>query len=181
MSDNAAKIAAALKAHAEKNKPTITSDNVASAPINTQERIPEELEVDSDEPIVAKPLVDPDFTKIKPRNPQHSFFWGNRVANNGMRIEDLKARGFRVASPADVLEPPAALIKDGHIIRGDLMLMVISRRDYLGQQLYNAQQADRRVSKASVKSDGEKNLQDDLRAVGGLPQKYKGKISMFTP
>ena len=178
MSDTTAnKIADALKS----KNPTITSANIASPAINTQAKVPDELVVDDDEPIVAKPLVDPDFTKLKPRNKNLVLFWGNRVANNGLRIEDLKARGFKPAMATDFDDPPNALIKDGHIIRGDLMAMLIPRRDYLGQQLYNSQQADRRVSKARVKQDGEKNLQDDLREVGGLPAKYRGKVQMFTP
>lgn len=176
--EQAQKIAEALKAQ---RGPVITSANQASAPVNKQEPTPEFIEVDGEEPITAKPLVDPDFTKIRPRNPQHSFYWGNRVANGGMRIEDLKARGFRIAKPEDVLDPPQALIKDGHIIRGDLMLLVIGRREYLGQQLYNAQQAEQRVSRQRLMADGNKNLQDDLRDAGGLPSRHRGKIAIFQP
>lgn len=171
----------ALEAMGKKTSPVITSANVAAPHINTQDRVPDEILVDDDAPIVAKPLVDPDFTKLRPKNKALTVFWGNRVANNGLRIEDLKARGFRVAKVEDFEGPPVALIKDGKIIRGDLLALIIPTRDYLGQQLHNAQTAERRVSRQQVIQDGKNNLQEDLRAAGGLPARHKGKISVFQP
>src|SRR5713101_1642386 len=146
--------------------PAITSANLPQPP-----KAPS---VPVEEPIVAKPLVDSDFTKLKAKNPLMSIYFGNRIANNGMRIEDLKSRGFRVAVPDEIVtfdgKPcPTGLIQNGHVQRGDLLLLIIPKKDYIGQLKYNEQQAYQRVSKAANTARGKDELGNALKEVGGLP------------
>jgi hypothetical protein len=158
--------------------PAITSANLPTPPVAPK--------VSVEEPIVAKPLVDADFTKLKAKNPLMSIYFGNRIANNGMRIEDLKSRGFRIASPDEVVtfdgKPcPAGLIQNGHVQRGDLLLLIIPKKDYIGQLKYNEQQAYQRVSKAANAARGRDELGNALKEVGGLPPRYRGKIAVYQP
>jgi hypothetical protein len=159
---------------------TITSKNLPAEPKPSP--------VLSDDDIIAKPLVDADWTKLKPRNPQHALYFGNRVANGGMRIEDLLARGFAIAKPeqvlltnGDPLPASSALIKDGRVQRGDLLLLIIDRATYVAALKYNQQNADKRVSKQAVKQRGDTEIGGALKEVGGLPGRYKGKIQTYTP
>jgi hypothetical protein len=172
--------------------PAITSANLSSGPVNAPTNTPtaKPVEVDKEQPIVAKPLVSADFTNIKPKNPMMSLYWGNRIANGGLRIEDLKARGFRLAKPDEVQIPDGkggfrpvegGLVKDGHVQRGDLLCLIIPKADYEGQLKLNQQTADRRVSKAANAAKGKEKLNEALREVGGLPARYQGKIGVFVP
>jgi hypothetical protein len=156
---------------------------ITSANLPTPAKAPS---VPVEEPIVAKPLVDADFTKLKAKNPLMSIYFGNRIANNGMRIEDLKSRGFRIAVPDEIVtfegKPcPTGLIKDGHVQRGDLLLLIIPKKDYIGQLKYNEQQAYQRVSKAATTAAGRDELGKALKEVGGLPARYRGKIGVYQP
>lgn len=159
--------------------PAITSANLPAAPAKP-------VEVPAEQPIVAKPLVDADFTKIRPKNSAMALFWGNRLANKGLRIEDLKARGFRVARPDEVLMPDGkplstGYIVDGHIQRGDLLCLIIPKVDYEGQLKLNQQNADKRVSRVANAAKGQQELGSALREVGGLPIRYRGKIGVYQP
>lgn len=146
--------------------------------------------VPAEEPIVAKPLVDADFTKIKPKNPALTLFWGNRIANKGLRIEDLCARGFRVAKPDECVMPgpngtwvelAKGYVFNGQIQRGDLLALIIPKKDYEGQLRLNQQNADKRVSRAANAAKGQQELGSALREVGGLPARYRGKIGVYNP
>lgn len=159
--------------------PAITSANLPKPPVQP-------VAVPEDEPIVAKPLVDADFTKIKPKDPAMSLLFGNRIANKGLRIEDLLARGFRVARPDEVVTQDGrpiskGLIVDGHVQRGDLLLLIIPKKDYQGQLMHNEQTARQRVSKAANASKGREELKNALKEVGGMPMRYRGKIGVFVP
>jgi hypothetical protein len=161
------------------SQPAITSANL---PGTVKEVI---IDV-ADGQITAKPLVDADFTRLKPKNSLMALYFGNRIANNGLRIEDLKARGFRLATPDEVTTWDGkaiseGLIKNGHVQRGDLLLLIMPKADYVGQLNYNRASADARVSRAANKERMRDELGTALREVGGLPQRYKGKIQIYNP
>jgi hypothetical protein len=172
--------------------PAITSANLpkppataAAPPVGGGAPVPA-VTVPVEEPIVAKPLVDADFTKMKAKNPLMSLYFGNRIANKGLRIEDLLARGFRVARPDEVVtfegkEISKGLIVNNQIIRGDLLCLIIPKRDYVGQLMHNEQTARQRVSKAANTARGRDELGNALKEVGGMPARYRGKIGVFTP
>ena len=110
------------------------------------------------EQIVAKPLRSPNFTNLKHRNPNMSLYWGNRAVGekeSTMRYDQLISMGFIPAKPTDVLlangQPcPPSLIRDGRILYGDLILLMMSRADYIGQIKWNEQSARLRVKKPGV-------------------------------
>ncbi len=72
-------------------------------------------------------------------------------------------------------------LRNGQIVRGDLILLKIDRVKYLGQLKYNRESADARVSRAANSARGRDELGSALREVGGLPQRYRGKISIYSP
>lgn len=160
---------------------------ITSANLPPQQAPPPAVVLDvEDGQIVAKPLVDADFTRLKPKNPLMSLYFGNRIANNGLRIEDLKARGFRLATPDEIVTQDGkpvseGLIKNGHVQRGDLLLLIIPKADYVGQLNYNRQSADARVSRAANNQRMKDELGNALKEVGGLPSRYKGKIQIYSP
>lgn len=160
------------------SSPAITSANLPTPPAAPV--------VSKEEPIIAKPLVDADFTKLRAKSPLMSIYFGNRIANNGMRIEDLKSRGFRIAVPDEIVtfdgKPcPSGLIQNGHVQRGDLLLLIIPKKDYVGQLKYNEQQAQQRISKAATTAKGREEMGNALKEVGGLPARYRGRITVYQP
>lgn len=178
-------------------QPTITSANLPKDPADPIRPVT----ALNDESIVAKPLVDADFTKLRPRNPMVSFFFGNRVANKasggdgqtGLRIDDLLARGFEFATPGDVLmpdgkgswkplPPESALVRNNRVVRGDLILLKIARADYVGATKYNAENAANRVARASNARRATSELSDALKGEGvSLKPQHRGKISFYNP
>lgn len=164
---------------AKPSVPTVTSANLPKPPE------PQPVVI-ADKDIIAKPLVDADFTKIKPKNPAMSLYWGNRLANNGLRIEDLKSRGFRPAKPDELIMPngkplTSALVVNGLVQRGDLLCLIIPSVDYKGALKHNEEMARLRVSGQAAMAQGRKELADGLKEVGGLPARYKGKIQVYVP
>jgi hypothetical protein len=146
--------------------------------------------------IVAKPLRQPNFIALKPKNPNMSLFWGNRVVGekeSGLRYDQLIAMGFVPATPADVLTNlgqacPPALCRDGRIMYGDLILLKIPRADYLGALKWNEQSARARVKKPGVALDGvgaSKDFGREAVATDGrapmTPVGFPRKVSPFVP
>lgn len=157
----------------EPEKATITSKNLPQPPA------PSPKIQRRDEPIVAKPLVSPDFTNLKLKNPNIALYWGNRVAGGGQRYEQLKASGFVNATVNDV-EAPEFMVKDGAIIFGDLILLKIAKRDYLGALKYNEEKAVSRMRRDSNLTKGQAELRHALGEVP-VPPELSKKISMFVP
>lgn len=89
-----------------------------------------------DDNIVAKPLVDFDFTNPEPKNPNISFRWVEFKARDGFRFQQCLAQGFVPATVHDVKN--AGLLKmyereaGTKFINGDLILMKIDRGRYVG-------------------------------------------------
>jgi len=114
------------------------------------------------ENVVAKPLRTPNFLNLKHKNPSMSLYWGNyRVGEkeSSLRFNQLVAMGFVTAKPQDITDQtgnpcPDALIRDGKVIYGDIILLMIPKKDYLGALKWNAENAARRVKKFGVAIDG---------------------------
>lgn len=156
--------------------PAITSANAAAPPH------PDPLPV-VDDAIVARPLVDPDFTNVQPRSPGVRLRWVNRIHGNegrGGRFEQAKASGFRPATVNDIKTEISSHMKvNGSIIYGDLILMVIDRKLYDGALKFNEQQARNRVATATM-GVGKKELGNALNEVSGS-REDKGKVKLYKP
>jgi len=96
--------------------------------------------------IIAKPLMSKDFTSVKSKNPNLSFYWANRVAGNpsGTRVYQLESAGFRVAKESDC-EVPGLHTHNGSWVYGDLILLCIAKSDYLGALKFNEQVSRERL------------------------------------
>lgn len=154
-------------------EPTITSKSlppsmqpnaVKSSPPPTPPGLKPSVEVSIPyEQIEAKPLRAPNFINLRPRNPNLSLFWGNRAVGekeSGLRYDQLIAMGFVPAKPEDVLtsvgtDCPPSICRDGRIMYGDLILLKMPRKDYIGSQKWNEQNARLRVKKPGVALNGD--------------------------
>ncbi len=137
-------------------QPTITSKSLPPSQqpgaVTTSPAIQPEKELSYDQ-IEAKPLRSPNFLNLIPKNPNMSLYFGNRAVGekeSGLRFDQLIAMGFRPAKPEEVLtvkkQPvPVSLCRDGRIMYGDLILLIISKADYVGATKWNAESAARRV------------------------------------
>lgn len=163
-------------------QPTITSKNLPpTVPSSTTQSPSEQAQTLSDDQIVARPLIDPDFTNLKPKNPNYVFRWVNRVAGGGSRFEKMKASGFRVATYSDVSgDVPEHFKKNNSIINGDLILTIISRELYVGALKHNEQKAHKRLHKGFALQTGKKAMQEALNEVPGSSAN-KSKIKLYEP
>ena len=143
---------------AQKAPPTITSKALDTTPTPPKPPVATPEVAIPYEQIVAKPLRSPNFTNLKHKNPNMSLYWGNRAVGekeSSMRYDQLISMGFVPAKPTDVVLAngdacPPSLMRDGRVMYGDLILLMISRVDYLGQIKWNEQSARLRVKKPGV-------------------------------
>jgi hypothetical protein len=159
----------------------ITSANLPPEipPPGQKELAPLEIHDDSD--IVAKPLVSPDFTKLKPVNPAMSLRLVNRLALGGQRFEEAKVQGFIVCGAKDIKDCPSLMnVKDGTVTYGDLIVMMMPRADYLGAIKNNENNARARTAKAAVFGAGQEHLAQALNEVHGS-RENKSKVKLFSP
>lgn len=166
--------------------PTITSKNLPAempAPGAQAPHVDGQITIDDDSDIVAKPLVSPDFTKLKPTNPAMSLRMVNRLALGGQRFEEARVQGFIVCKPADIVgmdTPGVMTIKDGTVTYGDLIAMMMPRVDYIGAIKNNEENARRRVRRATVLGEGQKLVSEALNEVPGS-RADKAKVRVFNP
>jgi hypothetical protein len=163
--------------------PTITSKNLPPelAKPTGHESPTDPPMIDDDADIVAKPLVSPDFTKLKPTNPAMSLRLVNRLALGGQRFEEARVQGFVVCKASDVQGLTSIMtIKDGTITYGDLIVMMMPRTDYIGAIKQNEMNARRRVSRAAVFGAGQDQLATALNEVPGS-RENKSKVKLFQP
>lgn len=169
--------------------PTLTSKNLP--PVQQPQNIPGvrptvEVQVLYGD-IVAKPLRAPNFISLKPKNPNLSLFWGNRAVGDkesGLRYDQLIAMGFIPAQPIDVLTLeghtcPPSICRDGRIMYGDLILLKISRADYVGAIKWNEQNARLRVKKPGVSIEGDTQKADGR--INPTAVQIHPKINMYVP
>jgi hypothetical protein len=148
---------------------------------------PQQPQVDTREAfagIKAAPLHLPDMLNLKPVNPQIAFRWGNRVASDGLRFQQLTYSGFQTALPTDVKNCPQMLVKDGKVIYGDLILMKIARNLYEGALLHNHNVSVKRADRLrTTDNDGNEIDRREYvnRAVAAGPPELRAKLKSFIP
>jgi hypothetical protein len=144
--------------------------------------------------IEARPLQLPDFVNVKPKNPGVSFRWVNRavgVANSTQRLDEMIFAGFVPVKPEEAQIPngkggytpiPPNLIKNGNIIRGDLILMKIDKAAYEGALKYNWERSVARLHPDRQLQTGKKQLATAISHAGvPLPRSVAGKLQAFRP
>jgi hypothetical protein len=178
-------------------EPTITSKNLPPIQQPSAGVPPVEKQLSYDQ-IEAKPLRSPNFLNLKPKNPNMSLYFGNRAVGekeSGLRYDELIAKGFRPAKPEEVLTTmghpiPPSLVRDGRILYGDLILLIMPRSDYVGQQKFNAESAERRVRRfgqAPIQAGDADSRQSPGSALSGLPTTVKtregrtGTVTAYIP
>jgi hypothetical protein len=146
--------------------------------------------------VEARPLQLPDFVNVKPKNPGVSFRWVNRsvgVKESTQRLDEMVFAGFVPVRPDEALVPnskgqlvpiPPNLIKDGKIIRGDLILMKIDSAAYNGALKYNWERSIARLHPDRQLQTGRKQLASAVSQVGvprDVGKTLASKLQAFRP
>jgi hypothetical protein len=147
--------------------------------------------------IEARPLQLPDFVNVKPKNPGVSFRWVNRsvgIKESTQRLDEMIFAGFIPVRPDEALIPnpetgkltpiPPNLIKDGKIIRGDLILMKIDSKAYNGALKYNWERSIARLHPDRQLQTGRKQLATAVSQQGvpaGMARTLASKLQAFRP
>jgi hypothetical protein len=136
-----------------------------------------------DDSIVAGPLVDPDFANVIPANPNVSFRWINYKAGDGLRFAQAQAQGFIVATKADVKHGADPYIREGgsKYVNGDLILMKIDRKRYLGALKHKHRVAAALADDSIQRTLSARRAASDLANAGANNRAVAGKMSVFTP
>ena len=124
------------------NVPAMTNASVIPPLEQPAPRNPRFIEEFADD-IVARPLTLPDFVSVQLANPMLSARW---IFTDRRRYAQAKAQGWRNAQKKDLKPSYQALTpyeEEGgtKYINGDLILMVIDRKLYLGALRYKHQVA----------------------------------------
>jgi hypothetical protein len=134
---------------------TITSAGVT----NMKPPIPTVSEVEiPDSQIEARPLTLPGAFNIKLKNPNLSARGVNFVVQRGQRLTEAKVLGYRVAQQIDVVTAPGWSWIDGAFRMGDLMLMVMGRREYIGAIKSNEETSLRRASRKKLSQHDQQDI-----------------------
>src|SRR5882724_544629 len=142
--------------------------------------------------IEARPLQLPDFVNIKSRNPAISFRWVNRsvgVMGSTQRLDEMIYAGFVPVKPEEACMPNGKpimlnLIKNGQIIRGDLILMKIDRAQYEGALKYNWERSIARMHPDRQLQTGKKQLANAVSQAGvprDVGRTLASKLQAFRP
>ena len=184
------------------NNPTLTSKNLppSQQPGRGLPPVPPttasvEIETPYSQ-IEAKPLRAPNFINLKHKNPNMSLFWGNRAVGekeSGLRYDQLIAMGFVPAKPDDIrtmegLTCPPSICRDGRIMYGDLILLMLPKKDYVGALKWNEQNARLRMKKPGVSIEGgsaehqaaDGRLQPS-NVLADLQRRVPTKVSVYVP
>jgi hypothetical protein len=159
------------------NQPTITSQNSAPRPpIQTVVEIP-------DDQIEARPLTLPGAFNIKLKNPNLSARGINFVAGRGQGLTNAKVLGYRTATQADVAVAPGWSWLDGAFRMGDLLLMVMDKRKYVGAIKYNEQTSMQLGSRGKRHKDNAREV--TAAALSKVPPSVREyaseRVSIFDP
>lgn len=174
-------------------EPTITSKNLP--PSQQGAPVPQVEKTLTYDQIEARPLRSPNFLNLKPKNPNMSLYFGNRAVGekeSGLRFDQLIAMGFRPAKPDEILTAqgdacPPSIQRDGRIMYGDLILLIISKQAYLGATKWNAESAERRVRRfgstaGTPGQDADRaNPSSALGDISGSRAAREGKIAAYIP
>ena len=131
--------------------------------------------------IEANPLITQSLLeKIKPKNPELVFYWGNRVAGDGLRYTMLLSAGFEPTKAEDCkLPPPATMLRDGKIMYGDLICMKMSKVKYYGALKHNHNNAVALGNRNRAQKASRQSAQDDVGRI--VPNEVARKIKFFVP
>lgn len=132
-----------LISSAAKPVPTMTNESLIPALEVPEVRGGMQRAAELDDDIVARPLTMPDFINVPLANPNLSARW---IFSDRRRFAQAKAQGWRVAKKSDIKLGYQSLTpyeEEGgtKYINGDLVLMVIDRKIYLGALRYKHQVA----------------------------------------
>lgn len=147
---------------------------------------------DSNDPfpdIEARPLQLPDFVNLRAKNPNVSLRWVNRAAGDGQRLDEMTFAGFIPVKPFEICMPDGkevlpSFVRDGKIIRGDLILMKISRVQYEGALKYNWKRAVNRLHPSTQLKNGQAQLSKGIRETGvpsSIGRTLASKLQAFRP
>lgn len=132
--------------------------------------------------IVAKSLGQNHNLEPKILRKEYAYRWVNRLSDNGGRYTNCLHQGFVNATVKDVQILNESMVKDGHIIVGDLILMKMPKLQYFQHIKKNAVQAEASVSPKALKAVG---TQEGNKAIGsvGAPRSYdiSSKVSFYHP
>lgn len=132
--------------------------------------------------IVAKSLGQQNNLEPKILRKEYAYRWVNRLSDNGGRYTNCLHQGFVNATVKDVQILNDSMVKDGHIIVGDLILMKMPKLQYFQHIKKNAVQAEASVSPKALKAVG---TQEGNKAIGsvGAPRSYdiSSKVSFYHP
>lgn len=142
--------------------------------------------------IEARPLQLPDFVNIKSKNPAVAFRWVNRavgIQGSTQRLDEMVYAGFQPVSPSEACMPNGNpimpnLIKNGQIIRGDLILMKIDRASYDGALKYNWERSIARMHPDRQLQTGRKQLANEVSKAGvptSVARTLASKLQAFRP
>jgi hypothetical protein len=141
--------------------------------------------------VQARPLQMPDFVNLRPRNPNVAFRWINRsvgAAGSTQRLDEMIYAGFVPATAVDAVMPDGKpvmpnLIKDGKIIRGDLILCKIDRAQYEGALKYNWERSIARLHPARQLQTGRSQLSKAVSGhiPGNMQKTIAQKLQAFRP
>ena len=171
-------------------EPTITSKNIPGPPTvvhNASEAV--HIAADElDELLEAAPLVTPDFLNLVPAKPDISIRWINFSVGeqkSTLRYDQCVAAGYVNALPADAKTAngkpiPPALVKDGKVIYGDVILMKISRNAYLGALKANRNKALRRGMRTEVSKQGINEVRSAI-SKANPPKDVLRKVVPYVP
>ena len=158
---------------------------MTNAMLNQPPRAPRITAEELDETIVAKPLVTPDFANIKSKNPGVSFRWVEFKAQDGLRFSQAQAQGWVTATEQDVMIDGviSPYKKDGgtKFINGDLILMKMDRRKYLGALKHKHQVAAALNDASVLRTVTAKQTVAALEQAGAAKAENLGKMTVFTP
>lgn len=132
-----------------------------------------------DESIVAKPLGLGPLDNVKLKNPNIELRGVNYVAGGGLRLQQMQARGYVVATREDA-EAPGWIWTDGAFKQGDLILMKHDRRAVLGARKYNVLKALERGGQTASLGKGQELLKANISEVSA-PREVKSKMTAFVP
>jgi hypothetical protein len=132
-----------------------------------------DVDVLADPNIQAVQLGEPDFVGIEPKNGNVAFRWVNRAFE--ANYQKFIAMGFIPAVPSDCKHVPPHLVRDGHIVMNDLILMKIDRAKYLGKLKANAERALRVTRREEHLRAGQAEIMQNI------PNEYRSKVSPFIP
>lgn len=136
--------------------------------------------------IEAKPLLTLDvINEVVPRNSALELRWVNRIAGDGLRFNQMLAGGF-VAAKADELwlrtghKPiPLNMVKEGKVLYGDLIAMLISKAAYQGALKHNAMKAIELGDRLRLKDTIAPAVRQNI--LGRVPSDMARKITTFVP